>query len=478
MTDRPAVPPLPAADGRPVWPLWQRIAFRYLTLHWLLYAFPSPLSSLPSTVAAVWRRCLPEGGEMPEWAADTFKHIGSWSGKPYQWWKDLTTWLWENGLTFDIEVIHQPTGSGDTGHAYVRLACIIVISALLTALWSALDRRPTGHPVLGRWVHLGARWYVALPMLSYGLSKFYGGQFLEPNIGALTREVGDHSPMGLVWTFMGASTPYKYFAGIGEILGFVLLLHRRTALMGSFVVVGVMANVCALNWFYAVPVKLYSTHLLLGAVFLMAPFRHRLWALFVSNRASEPVDLRVVKSPWLGWPLLILGVLWAAGHATTSVWSRSESYSKRLETSLKKPALYGLWEVERMLRDGKPINYDDAMRWKSLAIDRGGYALARTLRGQAYPFSYEEDLEAGTVTLTPRGQDVEPIVWTIERSTVTRKAGDPAPQRREDFTKRIDVEREAIRFVGEWRGQSIELFTVKKVFRLHDPFRLVREFPR
>ena len=112
---------------------------------------------------------------------------------------------------------------------------------------------------------------------------------------------------------MGANTSYKYFSGAGELLGFLLLLHRRTALLGCFVAIGVMANVCALNWLCGVPVKLYSTHLLLIPVFLLAPFAPRLWALFVSNRFSESVEIRVARSRWLAWPLLALGVLWFVG---------------------------------------------------------------------------------------------------------------------------------------------------------------------
>jgi hypothetical protein len=33
-------------------------------------------------------------------------------------------------------------------------------------------------------------------------------------------------------------------------------------------------------------------------------------------------------------------------------------------------------------------------------------------------------------------------------------------------------------FRGNWKGKAIELHTVQKQFRLHDSFRLVREFPR
>jgi len=67
--------------------------------------------------------------------------------------------------------------------------------------------------------------------------------------------------MGLLWTFMAASKGYQIFTGAAEVLGGILLLWKRTTTLGALTVFGVMANVMALNFFYDVPVKLLSTHL-------------------------------------------------------------------------------------------------------------------------------------------------------------------------------------------------------------------------
>ncbi len=106
-----------------------------------------------------------------------------------------------------------------------------------------------------------------------------------------------------------------------------------------------------------------------------------------------------------------------------------------------------------MLLDGAEIPRSDASRWRSLAIDRGrgNKAFARTLLGQAFYFDIVENLEANEVTLKPRGGKTEGEVWTVERSTVTRKARNPNPKKRADWGRQI---------------------------RLHDSFRLMRELPR
>ena len=47
------------------------------------------------------------------------------------------------------------------------------------------------------------------------------------------RPYGDSSPMGLVWTFVGASVGYEIFSGLFEAISGYLLFWRRTALVGS-----------------------------------------------------------------------------------------------------------------------------------------------------------------------------------------------------------------------------------------------------
>ncbi len=505
MTDTP--PTLPEEPKG--WPAWQRLLFRYLCLHWLLYAFTdpqgNPLVNLLSVIrflldkVATWGKDLSLFDvDLTSWTGPVFGWLntargtsmdmrpGGEIGEDHGWCLQFTSWLsdvsaeWLSDGTPLFEVYHQQTGSGDTMHDFVKLCAIVVVAGMLTAFWSLLDRSRS-YPRLGRWLHLLARWYVALQMLGYGMAKFYGmTQFPEPGISGLTREIGDHSPMGMVWTFMGVSTGYKYLSGAGEVLGFLLLLHRRTTLLGCFVTVGVMTNVCALNFLYGVPVKLYSAHLLLIAVFLLAPFKEQLWALFIRNRPSEPVDIRVVHNRWIGWPLAALGWLWAVGV----VWQYHESRSAMAENNprfaamMQKPELFGLWEVENMLLDGQQVPSSDSSRWRYLAFDRGNMALARTLLGQAYAFDLSEDLDAKQVTLTARGSGQDGEVWTIERSTVTRKVRNPAPKTRADFGGPIDAEVPAIVFKGNWQGKAIELHTVKKEFRVHDGFRLIREFPR
>lgn len=80
------------AMGRARWGLGRRVAFRFVFIYTILYCFPFPLTLLPP-----------------------LKFIGK------QWDELLFQAAAPVGKTlFALEVIHQPTGSGDTALAFAR----------------------------------------------------------------------------------------------------------------------------------------------------------------------------------------------------------------------------------------------------------------------------------------------------------------------------------------------------------------------
>jgi len=467
-----SVPPTPP------WPLWQRLGFRYLLLHWVLYTFPSPLSGLLATVGGLCRWGA-KAFDQP-WLLDRpFRWSGKWAtelGKlETRFWEPLTTSMQEQGLA-PYEVIHQGTGSGDTGHDFARLLAIVVVALVATTIWSLLQRGPGGHPRLGRWLHLLVRFDLAFTMLSYGLSKLYGGQFGELSLDRLTTEVGDLRPMAMVGTFMQASKPYELFGGVGEVLAGLLLFHRRTALLGACTTIAVMANVCALNWLYGVPVKLWSAHLLLVAVFLLAPFAPRLWAVFVSNRQAPPVDLTVVRATWARWALTLGGAAWVLASLWLSHVHRSEPRPGMKAQA--KSALYGLWLVDKMLLDGVEVPVTDATRWRYFAVDRGTVAWVRETGGRRRTFEFRLDEAAQTAQVKergPSGGQAEP--WTCATGVRVVPVDVPLLMTNADRSRKVDGERRSLVVKGKWGDQQLELHTVEKVFRLQTGFRLRQELP-
>jgi hypothetical protein len=164
---------------------------------------------------------------------------------------------------------------------------LLLIAVTGSALWTAVRRDPLGDRRLFAWSHTLIRFSLAGVMMRYGWGKLLPQQFNGGDVPLpwMLWRLGDFSPQHLLWIYMGYSRPYAIFCGAGEMLGALLLCSRRTTALGALVLIGVLSNVVAINFAYDVPLKVWSTHLLLTALFIAAPDVPRLTAVFLKKLA-------------------------------------------------------------------------------------------------------------------------------------------------------------------------------------------------
>ncbi|MDR3700930.1 MAG: DoxX family membrane protein [Candidatus Sulfopaludibacter sp.] len=360
------------------WPLPLRLSFRFLFCYYLLYMAPAHgsanlLDMLPGT---------------------------SWVTRPYmKMWDGIETWTAVHVFHLSGEVTTRfPTGSGDTTLDYIELLCFVVLALFAALVWSVLDRRRPDYRRLHAWLRVLVRYTLAVTMFAYGFAKIFPLQFRTPGFARLMEPYGEFSPMGALWWFMGASTAYIIFCGAAEVLGGLLLLLRRTTPLGAMVSFGVLCNIVALNYCYDVPVKLYSTNLLLMAVFLMAPDLRRLCALLILNRPTEPADLsapgftnRRLRVAVVAAPVLFVGyVLYQQIHGG---WQAYQS----TRVHLKRPPLYGMYVAD-------PLPADPS-QWHKVAIEFPTALTVRRMDDTVKNYGVKYDEAKSTITLTA-GKDV------------------------------------------------------------------------
>jgi hypothetical protein len=228
--------------------------------------------------------------------------------------RDWTVWLGFHLFKLEFLAPSVDNGSGDTMFAYVLHLLLLISSLILALIWSVLDVRRPHYERLHGFLRIFVRYSLASSMIAYGMVKVFNTQFPLYPLSGLNITYSESSPMGLLWRFMGFSLEYTMFAGALELLAGLLLLFRRTTLLGALLTSAVMMNVVMLNFCYDVPVKLGSIQLLFSSIFLLMPEIPRLWQFFVMNRAvlprSEPVLFvsRWAKYGALGVKLLV--VLW------------------------------------------------------------------------------------------------------------------------------------------------------------------------
>jgi uncharacterized membrane protein YphA (DoxX/SURF4 family) len=280
------------------------------------------------------------------------------------------------------------TGSGDTTLAWIEDLVFVVTAIFAAAVWTIADRRRSDYRTAHAWLRLLVRYTLAFTLFSYGFVKVAPVQFQPPGLPKLVQPYGEFSPMGVLWTFMGSSPAYTMFAGWAEVLGGVLLLFRRTTTLGALVAFGVLSNVVALNFCYDVPVKLYSSNLLLMCVFLLTPDLRRLIDVLVRNRAAAPADEMAVRFDRRGWRIAaraawILLVGWTLfSEARQAVTSYRQIY-----VNATHPEVYGLYDVETLRVGAREIGEaSDPQRWrKAWFSDRGFGHRSMDDRSTGYP---------------------------------------------------------------------------------------------
>ena len=128
-------------------------------------------------------------------------------------------------------------------------------------------------------------------LMPYALFKLGLMQMGRPDFPELLITLGEKSPMGLLWTFMGFSPVVQFLAGLAEFVAALLLLWRRTAWLGGLIGFIDLAVVWLLNMTFDVPVKIPSALQALLYLLVLAPWLPRLFR-FLAGRATE-----VVKAP-------------------------------------------------------------------------------------------------------------------------------------------------------------------------------------
>jgi uncharacterized membrane protein YphA (DoxX/SURF4 family) len=202
--------------------------------------------------------------------------------------RQIVFWTASHLFRVTHPLVYTGSGSGDKTFDWVLSFCLLVLAALATGIWSVLDRRRENYATLHKWFRVFMRFALASQMILYGLFKAVPVQMPFPYLTRLMQPYGSFSPMGVLWSSIGASPAYEIFAGCAEMLGGILLVFPRTTMLGALVCFADMIEIFALNMTYDVPVKLFSFHLILMSLILLAPDFSRLVAFFFLGRDVKP----------------------------------------------------------------------------------------------------------------------------------------------------------------------------------------------
>jgi len=374
-----------------------RIVFRFVVLYFGLYCcFTQILTSLLPIPNAEWMP--PDLSRVP----------------PVRW---LILWIAAHVFRTATPPNYADTGSGDTLFDWITLVCLLVVAAIGTAVWAALDLKCKGQDGLAKWFRVSIRICLAGQMITYGLSKAIPVQMPFPGLSRLLEPYGNLSPMGVLWASIGASPGYEIFAGCAELLGGVLLLFPRTTTFGALICLADMTQVFMLNMTYDVPVKLLSAHLILLSLVLLAPDFSRLIRFFFFNAVTEAPrnwDLfSTRRSNRIALAVQIVFGLWliaANAYGSVGGWRQYGGGSP-------KPELYGIWNIEQLTVDGKPREplLTDNERWRRAIFDYPGSMAFQKVDDSLARYGADINAKDGTLALTKRDDKNWKANFTFKR---------------------------------------------------------------
>ena len=337
--------------------------------------------------------------------------------------REMTHWVAEHVFGLRTPLVFSGN-SGDTAFHWIQNAWLLALAIVVTAVWLTLQRDARRERTWHTWFRLFLRFAMAAQMFYYGMAKIIPTQFPPPSLVTLVTSIGDLSLSDLLWTYVGASTPYQIFTGCAEMLSGILLLTPRTTTLGALIGVADMTQVFVLNMTYDFGLKQISFHYLLMFAFLLAPDARRLANVLVLNRPAEPSsqpDLfataranRRALVAQIVFGIYLIGMF-------TSVAARS--YYAEGGPGVPRSPLYGIWNVEELTVDGEnrpAVLNDYDQRWRRAIFDTPNVLVLQRTDDSFAHYEASIDTSSRAIALTKRNGGSWRAAFTFERPSSDR----------------------------------------------------------
>ncbi|WP_416957413.1 DoxX family protein [Streptomyces sp. Agncl-13] len=318
--------------------------------------------------------------------------------------RPFVNWVADHVLHVHAPLI-EPVQSGDQAFFWVLAFTWLLGAAVVTLVWSLLDRARENYVTLHKWMYLVVRLCLAAQLFSFGFAKVFPLQMSLP-LTRLVEPFGNFAMLNVLWSQVGSSQPYEILLGCAEVTAGLLLVVPRTALLGSLLASVELTQVFILNAAYQVPLKIFTFHLLLLSLFVLAPHVVRLVKFFVLNQrvgpAARPPLFQARRAAHLALAAQLLVGAWLVGSQVHEEWNLWDS----IGSSGPKPPLYGIWNVTSFSSDGHhlPPLENDAERWNRLIVDtphsyQDGPVSSQRMDGSIVDYMALFDASHHTITL-------------------------------------------------------------------------------
>lgn len=273
------------------------------------------------------------------------------------------------GIHLKSTLVHS-----DSVSMYVLALLLFVLSVIIGALFQYLHTWKQYRERIFYFIRMAGCYYLILMLMKYGLDKVFKTQFYLPEPNTL------YTPLGLVdkdllyWSSMGTSRFYNICTGSVEVMAALLVLFKRTRMMGLLLAAAAMAQVVMINFGFDISVKLYSLFLLLLSLYLLYPYYRRMYLFFFSSKMEETASQRnppsFIRHPFLAVFVrcMVTGlILFEAFYP----YLKNKNFN---DDSAPRPYLHGAYEINQVIAGNDTLATGD-FPFKRFFIHRNRYII-------------------------------------------------------------------------------------------------------
>ncbi len=329
--------------------------------------------------------------------------------------------------------------------SFANWGIVLLIAAAGPLIWTYFGKSSKQYNNLYYWVRVIVRYRLAIAVIAYGFIKLYPIQSPLPSISNLNTNYGDFNRWKLFSLSLGIVPNYQSFLGLVEIVTGILLLFRRTAVIGAFIIVIFTGNVFVSNLAYEGGEYVYSFYLISLALFLLAFDLQRIISLLVLQKPTIPNRYKpqfpvkwqqysriAVKSFVIFFFVLLYGFKTRSGfHEGLTLYPQTKGLT----------GVAGIYNVSEFRINNRDIPYSktDPLRWQDVVFEKWNTISIKSNRpviidtsntiripsndqdklyelegaAERHYYSYQADTASRTLTLQNRNSNYRNERWVL-----------------------------------------------------------------
>jgi len=259
--------------------------------------------------------------------------------------------------------------------SFINWVIVFVIALVGSVVWRFYTKPSTDYDKLYYWIRVLVRYRLAIGVIAYGFIKFFPLQAPLPSISNLNTNYGDFTAWKLFSLGLGVVPNYQSFLGLIEILGGLLLLHRKTATIGTLIILPFTGNVFVSNVAYEGGEYIYSLYLISLALYLFAFDAIRLFNLLSLEKPTQANQYKPVFTGRLKQTRLVLKTIFILFFVVlygfkTYAGYKKEAYQFPATKGLEN--LEGVYNVSTFKLNSHEIPYSktDSTRWQDVVFEK------------------------------------------------------------------------------------------------------------